>query len=138
MGIPTVYHDIVPDMQSAFGDDLSLHVVPAGLAVGTSIRRGDGDCYGFYVIPQDGGRFSVEDDGATVGMADACGAGLVAEDGSATSALSRILDANGVSLDDLTVTTGPLPAADVGNGAFRLVSALQDIVAAGNDATPSP
>ena len=59
----------------AFCDSLTVREVPAGLAVGTSFRRANGDAVGFYVVfdGKNRSRARIEDDGQTMPMLEAAG-----------------------------------------------------------------
>ncbi len=62
----------------AFCENLSVHEVPAGLAVGTSFRRNNGDKIGFYIVYENKLHISarIEDDGLTVASLEADGVNL--------------------------------------------------------------
>lgn len=55
------------ELRDAFRQPLDLHEVPAGLALGTSLSKEDGDRIGFFVIGPDADRrFVIQDDGVTI------------------------------------------------------------------------
>lgn len=62
----------------AFCENLNVHEVPIGLAVGTSFRRSNGDAVGFYVVYEDISRqrARIEDDGLTIASLEAAGVNL--------------------------------------------------------------
>lgn len=116
----------------AFCHDLEVTAVPAGLAVGTSFQKSDGDYVGFYVIgPDDAGMYRVQDDGSTVPYLDACGADIGI--GSRADAFYEILSEYGVTFDETTfeITSEPIARNAVPKTGLRLVAALlrlQDLV----------
>jgi hypothetical protein len=59
----------------AFCNEISVKEVPAGLAIGTPFRRGDGDRVAFYVVRDAAlpGLARLEDDGETIPYLEACG-----------------------------------------------------------------
>lgn len=65
------------DLCKAFCDQLSVHSVPDGLAIGTEFNGIAGDPIGFYIVgPDDNGLFRIEDDGQTVSFLEMSGADL--------------------------------------------------------------
>ena len=65
------------ELCEAFCQALNVVEVPAGVAVGTTFLKEDGDRIGFYVIgPDKAGKFFIQDDGATVPYLEAAGADL--------------------------------------------------------------
>jgi hypothetical protein len=82
----------------AFCDSLQIRDVPAGFAVSTGFMGPDGDRIGFYVRPQDGDVYRVEDDGFTLPALEA--SGLDFSSGSRGDAMSELLSEYGVSIDE--------------------------------------
>lgn len=113
------------DICAAFCQDLTVVSVPAGLAVGTSFRKSDGDPIEFFVIgPDASGRYRVQDDGATVPYLEACGADLGID--SRAEVFQQILEEYGVSYDERTfeIVSAPIPQSAVPRAGLRLVAAL--------------
>ena len=84
----------------AFCDALTVREVPAGLAVGTSFRRANGDAVGFYVVfdGKDRSRARVEDDGQTMPMLESAGVDFSAG-GPRAAGLSTLLKQSRVTYD---------------------------------------
>jgi hypothetical protein len=82
----------------AFCDNLQIRQVPAGFAVSTGFLSPDGDRIGFYLRPQDGDLYRLEDDGFTLPALEA--SGLDFSSGSRGGAMRELLAEYGVSIDE--------------------------------------
>jgi len=82
---------------AAFCAGLQIHEVPAGLAVGTPLAKGDGDLVGFYLISGKNGLWRVEDNGMTVAMLTASGVDV--ESGERAVEFNRMLAEAGAAYD---------------------------------------
>ncbi len=114
------------ELRDAFRQPLDLHEVPAGLAVGTSLLKEDGDRIGFFVIgPDADGRFVIQDDGVTIPHLAASEADFDAQ--IQAEALQSPLDAYGVTYDDDTFEL-KVPAVErsaIAPAALKFVALLQ-------------
>ncbi len=114
------------ELRDAFRQPLDLHEVPAGLAVGTSFYKEDGDRIGFFVIgPDADGRFVIQDDGATVPYLAASEADFDAPAKVAT--FHSLLNAYGATYDDETceLKTPAMEHDAIAPAALKFVVLLQ-------------
>ena len=115
-----------------FCNQIQVHPVPAGLAVGTDFIGLTGDRIGFFVIgPNHHGQYHLEDNGATVPILEACGADLALE--SRAEVFRSMLAEYDVEYDDERgeLKTRPLSAHEVPKAALRFVALmlrLQDML----------
>lgn len=110
----------------AFCDEVSVREVPAGLAVSTAFRRGNGDAISFYVIRsrQSLGLARLEDDGETIPFLEA--AGVDFETQTRTRALSELLTEYGAEFDDeeAVIRTDEMSERELPRAAMRFVALL--------------
>ena len=114
------------ELCEAFRQPLDLHELPAGLAVGTSRLKEDGDRIGFFVIgPDADGRFVIQDDGVTVPYLAASEADLDAP--AEAEAFRSLLNAHGATYDDETceLKTPAMEHDAIAPAALKFVALLQ-------------
>jgi hypothetical protein len=86
------------ELCKAFCDNLQIRRVPAGFAVSTGFLSPEGDKIGFYIRPQEGGLFRIEDDGFTLPALEA--SGLDFSSGSRGNAMQQLLTEYGALIDE--------------------------------------
>jgi hypothetical protein len=115
----------------AFCSELDIRDVPAGLAVSTAFNW-FGEPLGFYIVgPDANGRYRLEDDGTTMPLIEAEGAGLDSQ--TRAAAFDEMLEEYGASYNEARaeLTTVPLSTDDIPRAAMRFVALLlrlQDMV----------
>lgn len=115
----------------AFCDELDIRDVPAGLAVSTGFNW-FGEPLGFYIVGPDVlGRYRLEDDGTTMPLIDADGAGLDSQ--TRADAFHEMIEEYGAAYSEerAELTTLPLSTGDIPKAAMRFVALLlrlQDMV----------
>jgi hypothetical protein len=110
---------------AAFCEELEVHEVPAGIAVGTAFDKGDGDRIGFYIIgPDEASTYRIQDDGSTVPYIEAAGADLGIQ--SRAEVFAALLEEYGASYDEDTceLVTDRLAIVEVPQAAMRFVALL--------------
>ena len=120
------------ELCEAFCNELSLHEVPAGLAVSTVFNGIGGEPLGFYIVgPDNTGLFHLEDNGTTVPLIEAEGADL----GSPTrrDAFATMLEEYAALYDEDLAELRTLPIASdrIPHAALKFVALLlriQDMV----------
>lgn len=108
-----------------FCNQIQVHAVPAGFAVGTEFMGLDGDPIGFYIVgPNSQGQFRIEDNGSTVLILESSGADLELE--SRAELFGELLSEYHATYDDERgeLKTDALPARDVPKAALRFVALL--------------
>ena len=114
------------ELRDAFRQPLDIHEVPAGLAVGTSMSKEDGDRFGFFVIgPDADGRFVIQDDGVTIPHLAASEADFDAH--IQAEAFHSLLNACGATYDDDTfeLKTAAVEPSAIAPAALKFVALLQ-------------
>lgn len=110
----------------AFCGDLSVSDVPAGWAVRTAFKRGDGDAIAFYVVRDERNPALVrlEDDGDTIPYLDASGVDLT--EGPRAEMFSALLREHQAEFDpeEYVLHTGFMPADQLPAAAMRFVALL--------------
>jgi len=115
--------EITSAVRSALCGSLEVTSVPIGYAVNTGFMLPDGDRLSFYVVPEDDGRYRLEDDGTTLPNAVAAGLdlGSPVRDG----LLRSILAQEGIRYDDDYLLRSPaVEEHQLGATALSLISAL--------------
>lgn len=108
-----------------FCNQIQVHAVPAGLAIGTSHIGLTGDPIGFYVVgPNANGNFRIEDSGTTMPILDSCGADLAIE--SRASLFRELLAQYDVEYDDDRgeLKTRSLTESEIPKAALRFFAFL--------------
>ncbi len=119
----TAVDNITSAVRSALCGTLEVTPVPAGYAVNTGFRLPDGDVLSFFVVPEEDGRFRVEDDGTT--LPNAVAAGLDLNSPVRDGLLRGILAQEGIRYDDdFLLRSAPVEESQLGQTALKLVSAL--------------
>lgn len=110
----------------AFCNEISIKDVPAGLAVSTPFRRGDGDAVAFYVVADKTlpGLARLEDDGATIPYLQACGVDF--ETQTRMKAFEALLAEHNAEYDatEAIIHTRRMRQEDIPAAALRFVALL--------------
>ncbi|MBB3937723.1 DUF1828 domain-containing protein [Aureimonas phyllosphaerae] len=112
------------ELCKAFCDDITVTVVPAGLAVSTAFIRDDGDRIAFYVVDRSDGLVHLEDDGATIPMLEQAGVDFGTD--TRQRALDTLLSGVGAFFDhdDATVRTLPFPKLELPSRALAFIGVM--------------
>lgn len=110
-------------LRERFCAHMDVAAVPVGYAVNTGFLLPDGDPLSFYLIPEEDGRYHLEDDGTFLPTAVASGLDLKSP--VRDSLLRGILAEEGVRYDDdLAIRSEPVGEKDLGMAATHFVAAL--------------
>lgn len=110
-------------LKRSFCASLDVTPVPVGFAISTGFSMPDGDLLSFYMVTDENGLFTLEDDGTT--LPNAIAAGLDLKSPNRESLLRGILADEGIHYgNDLTIRSDAVKEALVGETALRFISAL--------------
>src|SRR5690606_34116068 len=108
-----------------FCGTLTVHKVPCGFAVGTGYQNTEGESLGFFIVgPDQNGKFSIEDDGASVSLIETEGVDLSTK--SRAEVFETLRHEYNVFFDDDRgeLSTGPLSEAEVPSASMRFLAFL--------------
>lgn len=110
----------------AFCEEITVRTVPAGLAVSTAFRRGDGDAITFYVVrnKQMPGFAHLEDDGENIPYLSAAGVDFDTQ--TRIKALNELMSEHGAEFDEdeSIIRTDDVPERELPRAALRFVALL--------------
>lgn len=110
----------------AFCNEIRVREVPAGLAISTALRRGDGDAIGFYVIADKlrPHMACLEDDGTTIPYLEAVGVDFDTQ--TRARALAQILEEYGAYFDEdeAVIRTEYMPKSDLARASIGFAAML--------------